>query len=304
MMNETRPLPRSAVLIVNAQSRKGRRLFREACIRLEAGGITLIAAYAVRQPKRMGPHIRDAIAAGAPMVIVGGGDGSLSSAVDHFVGADTVFALLPFGTANSFARTLGIPLDLDGAIGVVTGGHRRRIDLGMIDADYFANFAAIGLSPLIAETVPDPLKRVAGRLGYLGWALFRIGKFRPITLTVGEGAGAETVDALEVRIANGAYHGGAELVANARVDSGDVIVQAVIGRQMRRLVWNYVRALFGLPQKAAEVREFRGRSLRIATDPPQPISIDGEVLAHTPVTARIAAGVIEVAAPPSAQPEG
>ena len=50
------------------------------------------------------------------MVIVGGGDGSLSCAVDELVDRDCVFALLPLGTANSFARTLGIPLDLDGAI--------------------------------------------------------------------------------------------------------------------------------------------------------------------------------------------
>ena len=64
-----------------------------------------------------------------------------------------MFAILPLGTANSFARTLGIPLDLDG------GGRRdrqwrgaRRIDLGCIDGDYFLNAAALGLAPMIAET--------------------------------------------------------------------------------------------------------------------------------------------------------
>src|SRR3546814_9635967 len=101
------------------------------------------------------------------MVCVGGGDGSRSSAVDFFVGHDCVIALLPLGTANSFARTMGIPLDLEGAIGVIAGGRRRRIDLGMIDGDYFANCAAIGLSPLIAESVPHGFKAWAGRVGYL-----------------------------------------------------------------------------------------------------------------------------------------
>ncbi len=56
------------------------------------------------------------------MVIVGGGDGSLSCAVDELVERDCVFALLPLGTANSFARTLGIPLDLDGAIETIATG--------------------------------------------------------------------------------------------------------------------------------------------------------------------------------------
>src|SRR3546814_20002025 len=86
------------------------------------------------------------------MVIVGGGDGSISGAVDSFIGCDCVFALLPLGTANSFARTLGIPVDLDGAIDVIATGRRARIDLGAIDGDYFANVAAIGMPSLIGRS--------------------------------------------------------------------------------------------------------------------------------------------------------
>ena len=106
----------------------------------------------------------------APMVIVGGGDGTLSSTIDFFKARETVFALLPLGTANSFARALGIPSDLDGAVDVIAQGIPRRIDLGCIDGDYFGNAAAIGLSPLIARTVPHKLKRYlgAGRLRALG----------------------------------------------------------------------------------------------------------------------------------------
>ena len=55
-------------------------------------------------------HIRDAIAR-TPMVIIGGGDGSLASNVDFFVGHDTVFAIVPLGTANSVAGAFGISKD-------------------------------------------------------------------------------------------------------------------------------------------------------------------------------------------------
>ncbi len=91
----------------------------------------------------MGAAVKQAIKR-APMVIVGGGDGSLSSNIDHFLGKDTIFALLPLGTANSFARTLGIPLDLDGAIEVILTGEPRQIDLGCINGDHFLNAAALG----------------------------------------------------------------------------------------------------------------------------------------------------------------
>ena len=126
-------------------------------------------ARAVDDPERLPGEITSAIDR-APMVIVGGGDGTLSETVDHFLKRDTVFALLPLGTANSFARTLGIPLDLDGAVEVVANGEARRIDLAAINGDYFLNNAALGLAPVVAESVPGALKRSFGRLGYLLWA--------------------------------------------------------------------------------------------------------------------------------------
>ncbi len=285
------------MLVVNAKSRRGQKLFAEARDKLRAAGIELIAAHAVKDPRKLPAKVREAVAAGAPMVIVGGGDGSLSCSVDHLVGHDTVFALLPMGTANSFARSLGIPLDLDGAIGVIASGAPRRIDLGMIDEDYFANCAAIGISPQIAETVPHGLKGWLGRPGYLVWAAYQLARFRPFLLTVGEGAAAVTIEAVEVRIANGAFHGGTELVEGAEVDSGRIVVQAVLGQSRAGLLWSWFASSLKLSAREATTRDFAGEALRVATDPPLPISIDGEVLAHTPVTAKIAKGAIVVAAP-------
>ena len=288
----TPPLPRAAALIVNARSRKGQAAFREACRRLREAGVDLISSEAVRDPAAVPGKVRAAVAAGAPMVIVGGGDGSLSSAVDHLVGSATVFALLPLGTANSFARTLGIPLDIAGAVEVIARGRPRRIDLGMIDDDYFANCAAIGISPLIAQTVPHGLKKWLGRPGYLGWAAIQMARFRPFRLTVG----GEVFDALEVRIANGAYHGGTELV-DTEVDDGEIVIQAIAGRSRMTLLWSWGLSMFGRDRARRTLREFRGREFRIVTDPPLPISIDGEVLATTPVTARVARRAILMAMP-------
>jgi YegS/Rv2252/BmrU family lipid kinase len=296
-MNGSRPLPRQAALVVNTRSRRGKRLLGAARDKLQAAGVEIVATFPVRNPKRLDDAIESAVASGAPMIIVGGGDGSLSSAVDHLVGRDIVFALLPLGTANSFARTMGIPLDPDGAIDVVANGERRCIDLGMIDADYFANCATVGIAPLIAETIPHWLKAVFGRLGYLGWAAFQMTRVRPFRLTVGEEPGAETIDAVEVRIANGAYHGGTELVEMASPESGEIVVQAVVGTSPASLAWSWAASLMRLKARERRTREFRGSALRVATDPPLPISIDGEVLARTPVTARVARSVIEIAAP-------
>lgn len=290
---EPTALPKQAVLIVNARSRKGRTLYREACRSLAAAGVELTARHAVRKPEYMTTHVEEALAAGAPMIIVGGGDGSLSSAVDYLVGTDTVFALLPLGTANSFARSLGIPLDLAGAVDVIANGMRRRIDLGMIDDDYYANNAAIGIAPQIAESVPHWLKGVFGKAGYLAWATWCLTRFKPFTLIVD----GERIAATEVRIANGGFHGGTELIDEAELDSGRIVVQVVTGTGRRHLAWNWIASVLRLPARHATTREIIGRSMRIDADPPQAVSIDGEILARTPFTAKVARAAIDVAAP-------
>lgn len=291
------PVPREAVLVVNAHSRKGRALFRKAAFRLREAGIRLTAAHAVRDPRQLIPTVKQAVKDGAPMVIVGGGDGSLSHAVDELVDRDCVFALLPLGTANSFARTLGIPLDLDGAVRTIATGRRRRVDLGIIDGDYYANSAAIGLSPLVGATVPHGLKKWLGRFGYLAWAAVCLLRFRPFELVLEIDGERHVLSVLEVRIANGAYHGGVEVVDAAEVDSGEIVVQAVTGREKHRLIHNWLAILLRHSSRRQTVRDFHARRIRLETVPPLPISIDGEVVGRTPATIEVAERAIEVVVP-------
>ena len=290
-------LPKQAILIVNAMSRKGEAAFAEVRAKIELAGVELIEAHAVTEPDEMDQVVIDAVAR-APMVILGGGDGSLSSNIDHFVGQDTVFAVLPLGTANSFARTLGLPLDLDGAIDVIAHGQRRRIDLGVIDGDYFANAAALGLSPLIADTVPHALKKYLGMVGYLLWAMRVAFNFRPFRLrvTLDDGTLVKTW-ATEARIANGRFHGGVELVESQELDSGEMVIQAVTGKSLFGLAWSWFTTLFKLRHRELTTTEWRGKKLRLEARPSQKISIDGEIAARTPVTVEVSRGAIEVAAP-------
>lgn len=294
---ETNSLPREAALIVNVHSRRGEALFEQAKQKLADAGVKLTMAEAVTDPDRLQDSVRQAVEAGAPMVIVGGGDGSLSGTVDELVGKGCVFGVLPLGTANSFARTLGIPLDIDGAVEVIASGQRRRIDLGMIDRDYFVNAASLGLSPMIGRTVPAKLKRYLGRAGYLVWAVKCSIGFRAFRLTIDDGMRERRMWSTEVRILNGAYHGGVELSDRADVDSGELVVQAVVGRSHVRLAWDWYAKFFKLRDRNSHTEEFRGKSFRIETRPRQRISIDGEVLAATPAMAKVAAGAIDVAVP-------
>lgn len=288
---------KSAAMVVNAKSRKGQALFQRACAALK-GLPYQVDARAVDDPRKLEAVVRDVLSAKPDLLILGGGDGTVSGLVDMIVGHDVVLGVLPLGTANSFARTLGIPLTVEGAIDVIKAGHMRRIDLGMIDRDYFANCAAMGISPQIAETVPHGLKKLFGKIGYLGWATYQFTRFKPFTLFIDDGEKKRKMRVVEVRISNGPYHGGTWLVDEASVSSGEIVVQAVRGHYKRKLVTNWAASFFGLPARHFDTISFSGKKLTIDTEPRLPISIDGEVLARTPVTARVAAGVIQVMAPP------
>ena len=292
-----KPVPREAVLIVNAMSRTGEAQFADAKKMLETSGIGLIAAHAIKDPSTLNDTVCNAVRSGAPMVIIGGGDGSLSGTVDDVVDKDCVFAILPLGTANSFARTLGVPLDLEGAVETIVTGQRRRIDLGMINDDYFVNAAAIGLSPMIGDTVPHKLKKYLGRIGYLSWAAWCLVKFRPFRVMLDDGRTQTRLWTTEVRIFNGRFHGGVELAENQEVDSGEILIQVVTGRSIITLMWDWYAKFFKLQSRDATTVEFRGQSFRVDTRPHHRISIDGEILARTPVIAKIAARAIEVVVP-------
>ena len=295
-MTKNGNLPKTAILIVNAKSRQGAEAFAEACRLLGEAGVELIERHAVKNPKKIDALVKASIAK-APMVILGGGDGSLSSSIDHFMGSKTIFAILPLGTANSFARTLGVPLDLPGAVEIIAKGRKQSIDLGCINGDYFLNNAALGLAPMVAESVPHGLKRRLGRLGYLLWAGWSAANFNAFRLSVDDGRKVHRLWATEVRIANGRFHGGLELIDNADLESGTIIVQAVTGRSVAHLGWSYIASALKLDARRETVREFRGRKLTVSTRPPLQVSIDGEVGPKTPLKVSAAPNAVTVAAP-------
>jgi YegS/Rv2252/BmrU family lipid kinase len=292
----SKSLPKQAILIVNTKSRIGAAAFEEAVALLGKAGIELVEAHPVDDPDQLARAVRKAVDV-APMVIVGGGDGTLSTTIDFFKDRDTVFALLPLGTANSFARALEIPLDLAGAVDVIAKGMPRRIDLGCVNGDYFGNSAAIGLSPLIARTVPHKLKKYLGRVGYALWAA-KVGvQFRSFRLTIDSGEANASVWATEVRIAKGGYFGGVELVENAEVDSGEIIIQVVTGKSQRNLIQDWLSNMLKLRNRDQWQAEIRAKKIRLSTDPVMDVTIDGELATKTPVTVSVAPDAVVIAAP-------
>ena len=161
--------------------------------------------------------------------------------------------------------------------------------------------AAPGGAPKVAESVPHGLKRSLGRVGYLLWAGWSAANFNAFRLKVEDGRRTQRLWATEVRIANGRYHGGLELIESADVESGEIVVQAVRGRSVLRLGWSYFASAVKLGSRHETVREFRGRKLKLTTHPKMQVSIDGEVAAETPLEVSAVPNAVTIAAPRSTQ---
>lgn len=288
--------PTRVALVVNAHSRTGEASYETALARLtERFGS--VDAHAVGDPSTLDRVVLKVVANEPDLLVLGGGDGTISTNIRHLIGADVALGVLPLGTANSFARALGLPLDLEGALDVAMGTHRQRVDLGFIDDHCFAGCAALGIQPKIAQTVPDGLKKVLGRVGYVLWGAWQTTRFRPFRMELEADGKRHRLRVVEVRIANGSFLGGTEVVEDARLDDGQLQVQAVVGETRTRMMVNWILIALKIDARHEVERNFHFRTGRLTTRPPLPISIDGEVLARTPVTLRCEADAVLVAVP-------
>ncbi|HEX8869160.1 MAG TPA: diacylglycerol kinase family protein, partial [Lentzea sp.] len=107
---------RRAALVVNTRSRRGSHLYRAARRHLEAAGFDLLGLFPVDRPGGLEASLAAAVDLRPDLLVAGGGDGTLSLASRYLAYRDIALGVLPMGTTNNFARTLGIPLDVAGAV--------------------------------------------------------------------------------------------------------------------------------------------------------------------------------------------
>ncbi len=287
---------RTAALIVNTISRRGERLFFQAMDALQAREM-MIAADPVRDPARLRPAVREAVERGYRLIIVGGGDGTISAVVDEFAYRDAVLGLLPLGTGNSFARTLNVPLTLNGAIEVITTGRVAAVDLGRVGDDYFANIAAIGLSAEMARTTPARLKHYVGQLAYVLVGARILLRHQPFLCTVRIADSQRSYRTHEVVIANGRVFGDTVLTEDASITSGKLVIATMETLNRRQLLARWLAFLLGRQTAFRGVYHFTAEDVWIDTTPPQAIDIDGEVTAHTPAHFTVAPRALKVLVP-------
>lgn len=240
--------------------------------------------------------IDEALDAGAKRLVVAGGDGSIAPAAWRAARAGVPIAVLPTGTANDFARALGIPNDLDQACRIASQGTRTRaIDVGVINERPFLNVASIGLPP-VAAIKAGRLKRIFGPLAYSVGAIWTGLTKRPIPCRVFcDGIELHEGAAWQVSVGiTGAFGGGSELDAEAPPDTGTLDVVVLPGGTRGRLLGYAYGLKSGRIKRQHRVRSRVGRSVTIALGGETAFNVDGEVVQYSSSRINIEPGAVEV----------
>lgn len=291
----------SAALVINAASRTGRDAFEPACRALLRRGIDLAAAYPVRKPRQMRQVVEHEIAAGRRLIIIGGGDGTVTLVSRCFMYSEAVMGLLPLGTGNSFAQGIGLPLSLEGAAETFVTGKVAAVDLGIVNGRTFANFTSVGLSTAVARTTRPLLKRIFGPIAYVltGIALAR--HHRAFSCRLDTDDGVHRFKAHQLVIANGRVFGAKPIHPDAHVDDGLLTVFAVPGASRRTIRETWEALLAGRQADLTDALFIATKRLKLTTRPRRAIDMDGEIATRTPATYSVAPRALKIVVPQSFQ---
>lgn len=224
---------------------------------------------------------------GDRLVIVGGGDGTISAAASALAGTETLLGILPLGTLNHFARDLGLPIDLDEAAKLIAARKERRVDIGEMNERVFINNSAIGLYPLMVVDRDVQRKRLgrSKRLAMVIASLRTLVRFNHhrLTLTVNEEQTGR-VDTPLLFVGNNGYR--IDIGApgqRERLDGGELYVLVMRKKTRRGLLAASIRALTGR-NRPDDMVEIEGvERLRVSSRRPQlAVSLDGEVVRGAP----------------------
>lgn len=265
-----------------------------------------------------GPQAAQAVAEGADLVVVGGGDGTVREVAGILASSGVRLGLLPLGTANLFARNMGIrPRRLASALQVALHGRSRPIDLGWAahrvadewSADRpFLVLAGLGHDAATVLATRPEYKRRLGWAAYLGAGarhLFRA----PIAMTLqADDAPPRDVDVWCVLAGNcGRVPGGVRVFPHARPDDGVLDTLAVPLTSPWQWLGIAANGVLPSPRPLSALTYGHARTLTVTPASPQPLQLDGDVVERVAeVRIRVAAAALAVssALPAGAPPTG
>lgn len=246
--------------------------------------------------------VRGCVTDRCPVVVVGGGDGSLHAAAGVLAGTDTALGILPVGTLNHFAKNLAVPLGVEDAVAVIVAGVIRNVDVGEANGRVFINNASLGLYPSVVRR----REAIQQRLGRSKWLAFAIAtrrallRYRLLLVRVRIKDNDYVRRTPFVFIGNNSYvMDGLNIGTRAVLDAGVLSLYMARRESPFSLLLLALRALLGRLRQAKDFEEFTAKEVRIETRRHHEfVGLDGEVVTmEAPIRCRVRPLALRVVVP-------
>lgn len=290
-------VPRRALLLVNPASRSGAEAELQVGVEiLQEAGIELVQVESV-SPEHACDEIRkhrDLV----DFVILGGGDGTISSAARCLYEEQMTFALLPLGTANDLARSLDIPADIEQAFRIIASDQRRRVDLGCVNGHYFFNVANIGLGVNITYELTPEVKKTWGVFSYLKALMSAIAKTESFSVTLILDGKKRRTRSIQLGVGNGRYYGGGNIIDEyCTIDNGLLSLYSLKPQSLWDLLTLAPLLRDGRQYQAQRTFTARAKTIEVRTSAPREVHADGEPVTTTPAIFKIIPNALQAIAP-------
>ncbi len=271
------------MLVVNPLSRRGKRFGDAVCRELQRLGVEIVENEASKQ--------------GIDAIVVAGGDGTLVRQIPLALELGVPIGLVPLGTFNDLARTIGIPLDVAGACGVIASGRTRTIDAARVNGFYYLTEASIGISSRLARLQKPQEKQRFGLLAIIASVLRAARHARPFRAEIAYDGKRERFKAVQLTVANSQSFGGFITVEDAAIDDGWLDLYAVETESFSQFFALAGLIAAGKRRSAGGLRTFRSTAFEVWTVHPHHISADGEPAGTTPARFEILRAALRIFAP-------
>ncbi len=235
-------------------------------------------------------------------VLVAGGDGTVNFVLNLMKrkGIDIPLAVLPTGTANDFAKVVGMPSDPEEAVRTILSGDVRPVDLGLVNGTYFVNVCSCGLFTNVSQHTPTLMKNAFGKLAYIAGGAADLAHLHKMKLRISSDGGDFEGEAIILLIFNGKTAGNFKLAHLSEVDDGLLDVLIVKGDSPIETIHTFFLYLSGIGSNRTYPREIvhiKCSHLRAETDTAESTDIDGESGPDFPLDVRCVPGGIRMIRP-------
>lgn len=218
-------------------------------------------------------------------VVVAGGDGTVHHALREIDLERSVLGVIPAGSGDDFAQSIGIPRNIHAACDAVLHGEVRRVDVALANGSRYVGVAGMGLDAQVARWVNEHGRGIPRSLVYMIGLARVLPSWQPKRIVITIDGQTLEEDVMFAVVANSRrYGGGIEIAPTARMNDRELDLHVIRRCSKAKLLWTMPKSYRGRHLTSGIVWWQRGQSFTIEAEKPLEVFADGEHITNTPVT--------------------